>query len=132
MRYFSMLLSAPVGGGLAQPLATITIFDDEDPPNSTVSFTKPKFVVGESSEYVELTLKRESLSGGAVPSSYAYGYVQIRPETARPGEDYWNSGTSVGWLDGDLTNKVVRFQLMNDTRAENTETFKVTVTTEST
>lgn len=80
------------------------------------------YTVGEAAGTVAITLTRTGGSDGAVGVRFA-----TSNGSAVAGSDYTGVGTTVSWADRDSASKTVRVTILNDTRIDGPESFKVTL-----
>ena len=124
---FTVTLGPPITTSLviAGPTTiTVTITDDDIPPETSVKFSAPKFVVVEGTGNATLTLQRTNLGPGfGLESTVKYSTVA---GTALAASDYAavTNGT-VTWPAGDSTDKTINIGIVNNAIAEPAESFKV-------
>jgi hypothetical protein len=108
----------------AAPPATVTIHDDDIPPQSTVRFSAAKYTVIEGTPSVQLTLQRVDAGGGfGLPASVKYSTVA---GSALATSDYTTAtNVVVSWGAGDNADKTFNIPIVNNTVAEPPEFFKV-------
>jgi len=124
---FTVVLSAPSAGiVLGTPsTSTVTILDDDIPPESGLAFSLPKYLVLENAGSVTLTVNRFDVGGGfgrAASVNYA-----TQPGTALATSDYITKSGTLSWAGGDSAAKTITVQIVNDAIAEPPEQFKVTL-----
>jgi hypothetical protein len=127
---FTVTLSSPSAGiALGTPsVATVTILDDDIPPESQLSFTQvpPKYLVLENVGNATLSVSRDALPGGGFTRAASVNYA-TSPGTALVGSDYTTKTGTLTWAAGESGVKTISVPIANDTIAEPTETFKVTL-----
>jgi Zn-dependent metalloprotease len=127
---FTVTLSSPSAGiVLGTPsVATVTILDDDIPPESQLSFTQapPKYLVLENAGNATLSVSRDALPGGGFARAASVSYA-TSPGTALVGSDYTTRTGTLTWAAGESGVKTISVPITNDTIAEPTETFKVTL-----
>jgi hypothetical protein len=127
---FTVTLSAPsTGMVLGTPsVATVTILDDDIPPESQLSFTQvpPKYLVLENAGNATLSVSRDALPGGGFARAASVNYA-TSPGTALVGSDYTTKSGTLTWAAGESGVKTISVPIANDAIAEATETFKVTL-----
>lgn len=124
-RSFTVTLTPGSGVLLGSPgTTTVTITDDDIPPQSNVRFDVPKVVVLESVGNVVLTLHREDAGGGfGLPVDVKVSTVA---GTALATSDYIAvTNANVHWNAGDNSDKTISIGIVNNAIAEPTEWFKV-------
>ena len=121
---FTVVLSAPSTGIVlgAPSTATVTITDDDIPPESELAFTQPKYLVLENAPNVVLTVNRNIISGFGRAASVHYA---TQAGTALATSDYTTTSGTLTWPIGDSAPKTITVPIINDTVAESSETFKV-------
>ena len=124
---FTVQLRTPsTGFALGSPnVATVTILDDDIPPESELAFSLPKYLVLESAGSVLLTVNRNDIGGGfgrAATVSYA-----TVAGTALASSDFMTRTGTLTWASGDSAPKNIAVPIVNDSIAESPETFKVTL-----
>lgn len=135
---FRVSLSNPTGASLARTyIAQINITDtDTGGGNDTLKFSPNSYTVNEAAGTVTLTATRTGTGVGAASIDYQLyswpsGYFpQGGVDEALPGSDF--TGTTTGtlsWANGDTAPKTIPLGIVNDTSAENTETFAIEMTT---
>jgi hypothetical protein len=127
---FTVTLSSPSAGMvLGTPsVATVTILDDDIPPESQLSFTQapPKYLVLENAGNATLSVSRDALPGGGFTRAASVNYA-TSPGTAVVGSDYTTKTGTLTWAAGESGVKTISIPIANDAIAEATETFKVTL-----
>ena len=122
---FNVTLSNPSAGiVLGTPSsATVTIADDDIPPESTVQFTVGKTTVIESTATVDVTVTR---TGGAYTFAGSVNYATA-PGTALVTSDYTTRTGTLTWGSGDSTSRTITIPIAEDAVAESPEQFTVTL-----
>lgn len=104
---------------IGAPAATqVTINDDE----TQLRFANASQTTAEDSGTVLLSVQRRGVGDGAVTVQYT-----VTGGTASNGSDYSLSGGTLNWADGDTTDKTITATILEDARAEDSETFEVTL-----
>ena len=126
---FSVQLSSPTGGAVlaGQSSATIKIVDDDAPngPGSepgvsgSLGLSQAGYSVNESAGVAIVTIIRTGGSSGRISASYA-----TVSGTATAPDDYQNSSHTLLFEDG-VTSQSISVPIIDDPRAEPTETFSV-------
>lgn len=128
---FTVELRSPSGAPIASPnVARVTIVDDDLPPQSTFSFTQPKFLVMESGGEATVSVTRTALPGGgfASPASVAYATVA---GAAVAGSDFTARSGTLSWGAGESGSKSIAIPIVDDAIAEAPEAFKVRLSSPS-
>ncbi|MBI2976353.1 MAG: FecR domain-containing protein, partial [Chloroflexi bacterium] len=120
-------LSGQTGASLGVATATLTITNDDLPPDISVSAVNPGTTVAEPAnppnvQAVVFTLHLSQESGQDASVSYATG-----GGTATAGLDYTSASGTVTWLAGDVADKTVTVNVNADFVYEPTETFDFTL-----
>ena len=111
-------LSNPTGGAtLANDVATITIVEDDSPPEVSIA---PTVAVNESQSTATLNVTRSGATATTVSVNYA-----TSNGTATAGSDYATALGTLTWLPTDPDTKAITVLLTNDTAVEGNETFSV-------
>jgi hypothetical protein len=125
-RLFQVNLTPGAGLILGVPaIATVTIQDDDIPPQTSVQFSQPKFIVLENVGNAVLPVTRTDLGPGcglAATVSFA-----TTAGTALATSDFVGKSGTVTWPGGDCTDKQITIAIVNNTIAEPPESFKVTL-----
>ena len=113
---FNVTLSNPSAGiVLGTPSsATVTIVDDDIPPESTVQFTVGKTTVLESAATVDVTVSR---TGGAYTFAGSVNYATAAG-TALVTSDFTTRTGTLTWGSGDSTSRTITVPVTNDAVAE--------------
>ena len=121
---FTVSLTAGAGYMLGTPgTATVTIHDDDPPPQSALQFTQPKYTVLESAGTVTLNVERVDVGGGfALPASVTYTTVA---GTAMATSDFITKAGTVSWLAGESGAKPITINIVNNAIAEPLKVFTV-------
>jgi formylglycine-generating enzyme required for sulfatase activity len=121
---FIVTLSNPAGGAtLGSPAtATVTIVDDDPPPSGTLQLAQANYSVNENAGTVTLSATRTGGSSGAVSVQYA----TANGSAVAPGDYAATSGT-LNWASGDTASKTITVPIVNDSTAESSESFTVTL-----
>ena len=120
------LATATPGHIITSPgIATVTILDDDIPPQSAVQFSQPKYLTTEDAGTVTLEVQRVDVGGGFGRESRVNYATQ--PGTALATSDYMTKTGTLVWPAGDSSPKQIAVTLVNNTIAEPTETFTVTL-----
>ncbi len=122
---FTVTLQTPSAGiVLGTPSsATVTIVDDEIPPESTIQFSTDKTTVSEGAGSVDLTVTRVG-SGYTFAGSVSYATAAA---TALATSDFTTRSGTLTWGSGDSTPRTITVPITNDAVAEGPEHFKVTL-----
>ena len=125
---FTVTLSAPSAGiVLGTPsVATVTISDDDIAPESQLSFSAPKYLVLENAGNALLTVNRDALPGGGFGRAASVNYATVAG-TAVVGSDFTARTGTLSWIAGESGAKTITVPITNDTVAEASEAFKVTL-----
>ena len=120
---FTLVLANATGGAsLGQSTATITIVDNDVAATpGTINITITELDVHEDSDDIVVTLLRTGGSDGAVTVDYA-----TANGTAIAGQDYSAISGTLTFGDGE-TDRQLTIPLINDTDAEDNETFTLTL-----
>ena len=120
---FTVAFSSPSAGiVLGTPSsATVTIVDDETPPESTLQFSAPKTTVTETLGTVDLTVTRRG-SGYTFPGSVNYTTMA---GTALATSDYTTRSGTLTWASGDSTPRTITVPITGGAVAESPEQFTV-------
>lgn len=123
--YFSLYLSSVSGDGqLASPSSqNINILDNDSAEVSQIVFSNTPYQVIETGGVVQITLTRTGGSKGVAAVNY-----NTVAGSAKPTEDYASSTGTVSWADGEAGSKTLLIQILDDSVAEATENFVVTLT----
>jgi hypothetical protein len=121
---FTIALSNPsVSLVLGTPsTTTVTILDDETPPESMLQFGVPKTVVVEGSGPALVSVTR---TGGGFTYPVSVNFSMAAGSAT--GADYTPSSGTLSWAAGDSTPKAITIPITNDAVAENPEHFMVTL-----
>ena len=124
---FTVTLTPGAGYVLgATGTATVTIHDDDIPPESAVQFSQPKYLVMENGLNAVLTVNRVDVGGGfGLAATVKYATVA---GTALAASDYIAPALAtavLNWAIGDNGAKTIMIPIVNNTIAEPTESFKV-------
>jgi hypothetical protein len=122
---FTVTLQSPATGfALGNPkVATVTILDDDIPPESELAFSQPKYLVLESGGSALLTVNRNDIGGGF--GRIASVNYATAPGAALATSDYTTRSGTLTWLAGDNSPKQIAVPIVNDSIAESPEAFKV-------
>jgi hypothetical protein len=123
---FTVTLSAPSAGiVLGTPsVATVTVLDDDIPPESTLSFSAPKFLALENAGTALLTVNRTALPGGGFGRAASVNYT-TQAGSALLTSDFGAATGTLSWPIGDSAAKTISVPITNDAIAESPEAFKV-------
>lgn len=122
-KYFNLDLEPDWGS--ANPIhAQVYIIDDEAPTESggVLNVASSSVVASEDGGFAEIAIQRQSGSAGAAIVSYS-----TTPGTASAAVDYNDRSGTVGWVDGDVSDKIVQIPIINDGIVETDETFNFTI-----
>ncbi|HET6263508.1 MAG TPA: Calx-beta domain-containing protein, partial [Usitatibacter sp.] len=124
---FSINLSQPSPGMLlvAPVTASITILDDDIPPESSVAFTQTKIVVLEGAPFAGASIERTAITSLDRPLTVKYA---TQAGTALAGSDFSTRTGTLTWAAGEGGVKGIRSFLPLDTVPESPETFKFVLT----
>ncbi|HUL97232.1 MAG TPA: Calx-beta domain-containing protein [Usitatibacter sp.] len=122
---FTVSLKSPsTGSFVGNPSsATVTILDDDIPPESELAFSQPKYLVMENAGNVTVTVNRNDIGGGFSRSA-TVNYATANG-TAMSTSDYTARTGTLTWVGGDSSAKDIMVPITNDSIAENPETFQV-------
>jgi Metallo-peptidase family M12B Reprolysin-like/Calx-beta domain/Repeat of unknown function (DUF5648) len=119
-RVFGINLSNIVTATLGAPAAlTISLVS---PPAAQIQFAAATAAISENSGSIVIPVKRINNNFGAVSVAYA-----TANRTATAGSDYVGTSGVLNWTSGDTTDKNITVPIINDTLAEGSETFVVTL-----
>lgn len=123
---FTVALTAGSGYVLGpNAVATVTIHDNDIPPETQVQFTQAKYVVLENVGTAVLTLHRSDLGPGfGLGVSVNYATVA---GTALATSDYLTKSGTVTWAPGDSADKTISITIVDNATPEPPEAFKVTL-----
>ncbi|HEX4934547.1 MAG TPA: Calx-beta domain-containing protein, partial [Gemmatimonadaceae bacterium] len=128
---FTVALSSPVGTGVAigtNATVNVTLNDND----SGVAFVAPTYSAAEGVASVTLTVRRMGPATAAASVRWT-----TADGTATAGQDFGTNGSatqrsgSLSWAAGDATSRTIVIPILNDTLAEGTETFTVSLNTPS-
>lgn len=122
---FTVTLGSPTGGAVlgAPASATVSIIDDETPATVGLSFAARKYTVAENAGTIILSVTRDAANAvDAASVSYA-----TSNGSAMSGTDYVAQSGSLSWSAGDSTTRSIVVPIVNDSVAEATESFSVTL-----
>ena len=119
---FSVTLSSPTGGAVAEPYrAEVTIINNDVPPAAgAFQFSSPAYDATEGSGRATITVMRIGGSSGAV----SVDYTTVASGSAGAADFTMTSGT-LHWADGDAVPKTFIVPIIDDATPEATETFAV-------
>ncbi|MEO5677218.1 MAG: Calx-beta domain-containing protein [Usitatibacter sp.] len=121
---FTVTLTPGAGLVLGTPgIATVTIHDNDLPPESNLAFAQAKYVVAENAANVTLTLQRADIGGGV--GRIATVNYATQPGSALAPSDYTTKSGTVTWAAGDVADKTITVAIVNNTVAEPNESFRV-------
>jgi hypothetical protein len=129
---FSVVLSGPTGGASIGAIAsaTITITANDQPPPPPAGGTPGSLQLGaatldvnEAGSNAVITVSRVGGSVGTVTAR-----ITTANSSALAGQDYTAVNTIVTFANGDTTDKFVNVPILNDTIAEASESFSVSLT----
>jgi hypothetical protein len=125
-RLFQVTLTPGAGLILGTPaIATVTIQDDDIPPQTTVQFAQPKFIVLENVGNAVLAVTRTDLGPGCgLGATVSFATTA---GTALATSDFTAKTGTVVWPGGDCSAKQITIAIVNNTVAEPPESFKVTL-----
>jgi len=126
---FTVTLNIPSVGMVvdaAHASATVTIWDNDSPPESVVSFAAPKVVVSENIGTLVVPVTRTGNT--ARPVSVKYATV---PGTALAASDFTARSGSLSWGALDAGVQTISIPIINDAIAESVESFTVTLSAPS-
>src|SRR5689334_3345669 len=105
------------------PTATVTIHDDDIPPQSALHFTQPKYSVLENAGKVTLNVERLDVGGGfGLPVSVTYTTVA---GSALATSDFISKAGTLTWAAGDNATKPIEVNIVNNAIAEPLKAFTV-------
>jgi len=119
---FNLVLTAPVNAALGAATQVITITDG-DVPASNIDFTVTGMTVVEGTLNAQVVLQRTGGSAGAASVT-----LDTANGTAIAPFDYSATSTVVNWANNDGADKTVLIPIVDDSLAENPETFTATLT----
>jgi hypothetical protein len=123
-RLFQVSLTPGAGMILGTPgTATVTIQDDDIPPQTSVQFSQAKYIVIENVGNAVLTLQRIDLGPGFALQAKVNFATQAG--TALATSDFTSKTGTVTWPPGDGADKQVTVAIVNNAVAEPPESFKV-------
>ena len=125
---FTVVLTPGSGLAAIPSVATVTIHDNDIPPESNVQFSQSKYVVLENAGTVTLTLQRPPITGVGLGASVNYATVA---GTALATSDYITKSGTVTWPPSDGTDKTIAITIVNNTVAEPPKGFKVVLSAPS-
>jgi ribosomal protein L35AE/L33A len=119
---FDLELSNPTGGATlgAQDTAVVTIIDDDVEDPGTLQFSAADYSVGEGDGSVEITVTRMDGSSGAASVK-----VVTSNGTAKKNKDYEKTAEKLKWDDGEAGSKTFTVAILDDSKDEGDETFKL-------
>ena len=121
---FTVTLTPGSGYVLNGPAtATVTIQDDDIPPESALRFSQPKYSVLENAGTVTLNVERVDVGGGfgrAVSVTYS-----TMAGTAMATSDFVSKTGTLSWASGNSDPKTITINIVNNTVAEPLKTFTV-------
>ncbi len=117
-------LSNPVGAGLDDAQATLTIRNDDDAPGEIRLVGEPR--VGEGAGSAVITVERAG--GGDGPAAVDFGTAD---GTATAGEDYRSAAGRLSWADGDVGARTFTIRILDDNRSEPDETVAIVLSNPS-
>jgi hypothetical protein len=122
---FTVNLTPGAGYVLGTPgVATVTIHDNDIPPESELRFTQPKYTVIEDAGTVTLNVERVALAGGNLDRAASVSYATV-PGTALATYDYVTKLGTLSWAAGEGGTKPITIAIVNNTLAEPPELFSV-------
>ncbi|WP_242056395.1 S-layer family protein [Nostoc sp. FACHB-152] len=122
----NLSLSSATGGATigSQNTAILTIVNDDSFLPGAIAFSGANYSVNENGTPInQITLTRTGGSDGEVSVT-----LNFSDGTATAASDYSNTPITVTFANGDTTSKTVTIPINNDTLAESTETFNLTLT----
>ena len=130
-RTFTVTLTPAAGVLVSGPAsATVTILDDDVPPESNVQFDVGKVVVMENVGNAVLTLHRVD-AGGGFGRDVTVKYATVAGSALATADFIAVTSGTVHWGAGDSTDKTVSIAIVNNTTPEPTESFKVALSAPS-
>jgi YD repeat-containing protein len=116
----TVTLGSPTGGAtIGSPAtATVTIFNDDNPPAGSVQFSASSFSGGEAAGQRTITIGVTRTGGNFGGASVPY---TITGNNATAGVDYTASNGTLLWSDGDTTTKTFTITVLDDSTVENAE-----------
>ncbi len=96
--------------------------DDNTSRNGEVKFDERSFQVVEGQAFATVTVERSRGNRGAI--SVQVGTADL---SAKAGEDYTATTTTLTWADGERQNKTVRIPILDDDLAEGNESLRLTL-----
>lgn len=121
--FVALSQATPLGDDLQLGLpsqVTVTIADDQTSSPGKVSFSQTTISASEDIGDVQLGLRREGGSTGAISVS-----VSTRDGTAIDGTDYGAIETLVNWADGESGEKLISVPIIDDALFEDDKSFSV-------
>ena len=122
---FTVNLTPGEGYTLGTPgVATVTIHDNDIPPESELRFTQPKYTVLEDAGTVTLNVERVALAGGNLDRAASVTYATV-PGSATATYDYVAKTGTLTWAAGEGGSKPITINIVNNAVAEPPELFTV-------
>lgn len=121
---FTVTLDTPSGASLGTPSTiTVTLTDDEVAGAGTLAFSENIAVVNENIGSVPLTVTRTGGGTGAASVQFntSNGSATDESDYTRPSAP----NNVLSWSNGDISSKTINIPIINDTLAENNESFTV-------
>ena len=116
---FTVNLSGASGASLGSPIsATVTINGPNDQPAGTLQFSSTTYSVDEDDGSIRIYVSRTGGAYGAASINYL-----TNDDSAIAGPDYTARSGQLSWSDGDATDKYFDVPIIDDSEAENSETF---------
>jgi len=117
----NLTLSTPAGGATlgSTRSAVLNILDNDNAPG-TLAFVAGSATVAETGGAVTVAVARTGGSYGAATISYA-----TVNSSATSGSDFTATSGTLSWASGDSAAKSIRVAVLNDTRAEASESFQI-------
>ena len=120
---FTVVLTAPIGGGIAQGVGTARIVANDQTLVSQPQIFIESTTVYEVEGYVDVVVRLSAPSSNQVSVNYSDSY----PTGVYLDYAYGNSGTLV--FPAGTTVKTIRYAIVDDTATEQSETFTITLAT---
>lgn len=125
---FTVNLTPSAGFVLAGGPATVTIHDDDIPPQSNVRFVLPKYTVVENIGPLSMMVERVMISSCALAAQVNYATVA---GTAAATSDYTTKTGVLNWAPGECGAKEITLNIVNNALVEPPESFRVTLSAPS-
>jgi hypothetical protein len=117
---FDVNLSDANGASLGSPSQTTVTILINDQPAGSLQFNSSTYTVAENGGSIRIYVGRTDGSYGEASVNYA-----TADDTATAGSDYTAESGTLNWSDGDANDKYFDVNIIDDSIAENNETFDV-------